>query len=280
MFAGHKKLGLRGKRRKAYDSVARFFRVAAERTAGLHFSSSRSSCSFMSLDISRSRARSAWPWRRSPSASGPRSSGGRTRRHALEDFVDPARRLCEIPGRCGRRKHARPRTSGATASRKNAADAFPLKPLYQRAASRRRRTCRKFHSGDRDFRRDVHALRPSYNEPGVDGVQPGSPAAIAGIQQRRCHPHRQWQAPFAISARSKQVVTLNTGETLRLALSGQDNLLTVHAAPQDHRDERSIRRRETHDGARHRQRHQGEQNAVMSAMGRLMRWVLPARRPG
>ncbi len=108
--------------------------------------------------------------------------------------------------------------------------AFPLKPLWQRAAIVAAGPVANFILAIVIFSATFMIFGQSYNEPVVDGVQPGSPAAIAGIHKGDIIRSINGNSIRDFSE-IKQVVTLNTGEALAIGLERAGHMLTVHAAP-------------------------------------------------
>ncbi|HVZ68589.1 MAG TPA: RIP metalloprotease RseP [Rhizomicrobium sp.] len=108
--------------------------------------------------------------------------------------------------------------------------AFPLKPLWQRAAIVAAGPFANFILAIAIFTAMFMIFGQTYNKPVVDEVAPGSPAAIAGIHKG--------DVIRSINGRAindfneiRQVVTLNTGETLAIGLERNGRLLTVMAKP-------------------------------------------------
>ncbi len=108
--------------------------------------------------------------------------------------------------------------------------AFPLKPLWQRAAIVAAGPFANFVLAIVIFTVMFMIFGQSYNEPIVDGVQPGSPAAAAGIHKGDIIRSINGSAIHDFSE-IKQVVTLNTGETLVIGLERGGHVLTVNAVP-------------------------------------------------
>lgn len=110
------------------------------------------------------------------------------------------------------------------------AGAFPLKPLWQRAAIVAAGPFANFILAIVIFSAMFMIFGQSYNKPVVDGVVPGSPAAIAGIQKGDLIRSINGSAINDFSE-IKQIVTLNTGEALAIGLERQGHMLTVMAKP-------------------------------------------------
>lgn len=110
------------------------------------------------------------------------------------------------------------------------AGAFPLKPLWQRAAIVAAGPFANFILAIVIFTVMFMIFGQSYNKPIVDGVVPGSPAAIAGIQKGDLIRSINGSAINDFSE-IKQIVTLNTGEALAIGLERHGHVLTVMAEP-------------------------------------------------
>jgi len=108
--------------------------------------------------------------------------------------------------------------------------AFPLKPLWQRAAIVAAGPFANFILAIVIFTAMFMIFGQNYNEPVVDGVQPGSAAAIAGIHKGDIIRSING-SPIRDFSEIKQVVTLNTGETLAIGVERAGRMLTVNAAP-------------------------------------------------
>lgn len=108
--------------------------------------------------------------------------------------------------------------------------AFPLKPLWQRAAIVAAGPFANFLLAIAIFWSVFMAFGQAFNKPVVDNVQPGSPAAIAGIKQGDIIRSVNGK-PIRDFNEIKQVVTLNTGEAISIGLEREGQLLTVTAQP-------------------------------------------------
>jgi regulator of sigma E protease len=108
--------------------------------------------------------------------------------------------------------------------------AFPLKPLWQRAAIVAAGPFANFILAIVIFTATFMIFGQSYNKPIVDGVVPGSPAAIAGIQKGDLVRSIDG-SPINDFSEIKQIVTLNTGEALAIGLERHGRVLTVMAKP-------------------------------------------------
>ncbi|HVP85805.1 MAG TPA: RIP metalloprotease RseP [Rhizomicrobium sp.] len=110
------------------------------------------------------------------------------------------------------------------------AGAFPLKPLWQRAAIVAAGPFANFILAIVIFTAMFMIFGQSYNKPIVDGVVPGSPAALAGIQKGDLVRSING-SPINDFSEIKQIVTLNTGEALAIGLERNGHALTVMAKP-------------------------------------------------
>lgn len=108
--------------------------------------------------------------------------------------------------------------------------AFPLKPLWQRAAIVAAGPFANFILAIVIFTAMFMIYGQNYNEPIVDGVQPGSAAAAAGIQKGDIVRSVNGEAIHDFSE-IKQIVTLNTGEALTIDLERAGKSVTVKAVP-------------------------------------------------
>jgi regulator of sigma E protease len=113
---------------------------------------------------------------------------------------------------------------------KDRAGAFPLKPLWQRAAIVAAGPFANFILAIGIFTALFMIFGQSYNEPVVDQVRPGSPAAIAGIHKGDIIRSINGN-PIHDFTEIKQMVTLNTGQRLVIGLERQGRMLTVDATP-------------------------------------------------
>lgn len=110
------------------------------------------------------------------------------------------------------------------------ARAFPLKPLWQRAVIVAAGPFANFILAIAIFTALFMIFGQNYNEPVVDGVQPGSAAAVAGIQKGDIIRSVNGTTIHDFNE-IKQIVTLNTGEALTINLERAGNSVTVKAVP-------------------------------------------------
>jgi regulator of sigma E protease len=108
--------------------------------------------------------------------------------------------------------------------------AFPLKPLWQRAAIVAAGPFANFMLAIVIFTAMFMIFGQNYNEPVVDGVQPGSAAAAAGIRKGDIVRSVNGTAIHDFSE-IKQIVTLSTGEALTIDLERAGKLISVKAVP-------------------------------------------------
>jgi regulator of sigma E protease len=108
--------------------------------------------------------------------------------------------------------------------------AFPFKPLWQRAAIVAAGPFANFILAIALFSAMYMLFGQSYNKPVVDSVVPGSPAAVAGIHKGDIIRSINGN-PIHDFNEIKQIVTLNTGETLAVGLERDGRMITVHARP-------------------------------------------------
>jgi regulator of sigma E protease len=108
--------------------------------------------------------------------------------------------------------------------------AFPLKPLWQRAAIVAAGPFANFILAIVIFTAMFMIFGQNYNEPVVDGVQPGSAAAVAGIKKGDIIRSINGAAIHDFND-IKQIVTLNTGEALTINLDRNGHPVTVKAVP-------------------------------------------------
>ncbi|HTO42296.1 MAG TPA: RIP metalloprotease RseP [Rhizomicrobium sp.] len=109
-------------------------------------------------------------------------------------------------------------------------NAFPLKPLWQRASIVAAGPAANFILAIVIFSAMFMIYGESYNTPVVDGVTAGSPAAIAGIHKGDIVKKINGKSVRDFSDIA-QVVTLNMGEPVSLLLDRQGQMLTVNAHP-------------------------------------------------
>lgn len=108
--------------------------------------------------------------------------------------------------------------------------AFPLKPLWQRAAIVAAGPFANFILAIVIFTAMFMIFGQNYNQPVVDGVQPGSAAAAAGIQKGDLIRSINGTAIRDFSE-IKQIVTLSTGEALTINMERNGHPVTVKAVP-------------------------------------------------
>jgi regulator of sigma E protease len=108
--------------------------------------------------------------------------------------------------------------------------AFPLKPLWQRAAIVAAGPFANFILAVVIFTAMFMLFGQTYNKPVVDSVVPGSPAAIAGIKKGDVIRSIDGERIKDFSE-IKQIVTLNTGDALAIGLERSGHMLTVMAKP-------------------------------------------------